>query len=145
MNKVPSINELYTGVEQNMMEMEPKIKALEKKYYDTQKKLDETEAELKAMKDQYESLRFCKESLELIDIKQNEAPKEKVNKVLGPRKDPVLVKLDRYNNTLGTYSTQKAAAREMGWDQSSICRFMKFTKDQQISKKGFCFQWEHYV
>lgn len=144
MNKVPSINELYTGVEQNMMEMEPKIKALEKKYYETQKKLNDTEAELKAMKDQYESLRLCKESLELVDLKQNEAPKEKVNKILGPKKDPVLVKFDRYNNELGKWRTQKAAAREMGWDQSSVSKFMKFTKEQQISKKGFYFQWERY-
>ncbi len=54
-----------------------------------------------------------------------------------------VLKLNEYDNILDRWPTQKLAARALGWDQSSICKFMKLDKNTQIKRKGFCLAWEY--
>lgn len=152
--KLLSINEIYVGLEQNLAEIEPKMKELQKKIAEYRKKMEEAENELTALSNQFESLRMSKESLELIDVSKKEATdkaaseekepeKKSIKKLKWTTKNARLLKLDRYDNILGDYSTQRAAARDMGWDESSMSRFLKFNKDQQIAKKNFYFRYKY--
>ena len=58
-------------------------------------------------------------------------------------KGACVIKLNQYDNVDDRWKTQKAAARGLNWDQSSVSKFMKLDKDQQIRKKGFALIWEY--
>lgn len=155
---------IYEGLRSNIEELEPKKKELEKQVdeyrrivEENQKKLDEAAAKLKDIQDREFALKNAMDSLELIDLGNSETVKPAENKLLDglkivkqPVKQPVwtrknakLVQFNRYDQQIGNYSTQAAAARALGWDQSSISRFLKFDKEAQLRKKNFYFAWEH--
>ena len=155
-----TIDEIYTGLKMNIAELEPKIEDLRKKINDYHGKLKEAEDELNNLTNQYESLRMSRESLELIDVSKKTAieknpsdgtaqntktakPVKPVKKLTWTTKNAKLLKIDRFDNVLGRYPSQVAAARDMHWDQSSLSRFMKFSREQQIAKKNFYFKWEY--
>lgn len=58
-------------------------------------------------------------------------------------KDACVVKINRYDNIDDRWRSQKAAARALNWSQSSVCNFMKLSKEQQINRKGFALVWEY--
>lgn len=157
---------IYQGLKENLEEIEPRRIKLEetvanygKIITEAQKKLEAAEDELKEITDKIFALKSAMENLELIDVYDEakvETPKTEMEKLLDgnkiirqpikqpkwTRKNGKLVQFDRYGNRIDTFATQAAAARKLGWDQSSICRFMKFNKDEQIRKKNFYFTWE---
>ena len=157
---------IYQGLKENLEEMEPQKIELEetvenygKIITEAQKKLETAEDELKELTDKIFALKSAMENLELIDVHDEvkvETPKSEIEKLLDgnkiirqpikqpkwTRKNGRLMQFDRYENKMDTFTTQAAAARKLGWDQSSICRFMKFNKDEQIRRKNFYFKWE---
>lgn len=161
---------IYEGLKENLEEIEPRKMKLEETVEnygriiaEAKKKLEAAENELKEVTDKIFALKSAMENLELIDVHGEahdeakvETPKTEIEKILDgnkiirqpikqpkwTRKNGRLVQFDRYENKLDTFATQAAAARKLGWDQSSICRFMKFNKDEQIRRKNFYFKWE---
>ena len=171
MEQVLGLEAIYEGLKKNLVEMGPKIKELEenagkfrKLAKEYNEKLEKAENELKEAKDIEFALKSAMENLELIDVdtKKTEEKKpevkveEKKPEVKTEDKDickPVkqlkwnhknarLIQKDRYGKVIGNFITQKAAARSLGWDQSSISRFLKLSNDEQIRKKNFYFTWE---
>lgn len=156
--------EIYNGMKENLAKMEPRITELQgiiaehrAEIEKHQKQIEAAQAELKKIQDIVEPLNFSKEALELTGIQEMEEEKNEteVKKEVDKkqtkkeefstwtRKNPKLVRCDRNGQELGRYSTQKAAARDLGWDQSSLSRFLKFDKSQQLAKKNFYFSWAH--
>ena len=151
-------------LQKKIEEHKAKIKEIETesklKIDEHQSQIDEAAAELKKIQDIVESLNLSKETLETTVIEEkkevstvdDEKKKREADRARRQQakefstwttKNPKLVKMDRNGRELGRYNTQKAAAREMGWDQSSMSRFLKFNKDQQLMKKNFYFTWVH--
>lgn len=157
---------IYEGLKENLEEIEPRKMELEEpveKYgriiAEATKKLEAAKNELKEATDKIFALKSAMENLELIDVHDEvpvETPKTEMDRLLDgnkiirqpikqpkwTRKNGKLVQFDRYENRIDTFATQASAARNLGWDQSAICRFMKLNKDEQIRRKNFYFKWE---
>ena len=159
--------DIYNGLKENMDELGPRKADLEKMVNDYQLMVDKYQRllsgatlELKDITDREFALKSAMENLELIDVKapiKEETENEKENdtdtlygaKVIKrPVKQPQFTKksarlgrYDRNDELIESYATQAAAARTLGWDQSSVSRFLKFEKDTQIRKKNFYFKW----
>ena len=164
------IREIYSGIEGQLMEIEPLLKKQEAKVSECEAMLEKAmaameaaENELKTTKSRYEALTRAKEALgDMADIppkklKEEVEEEEKIDDFLSTmkivkkpikqpvwkHKDAVLVRFDRHGKEIDRYRNQSAAARNMGWSQSGLSHFMKFDKEGQIRRKGFYFQWEH--
>jgi chromosome segregation ATPase len=91
----------------------------------------------------------------IVSVKMDEKPvqedkKPANSKSVKPVKQPefkhknaFVVQINEYDNVMNRWRTQKAAARGLNWDQSSLCKFMKLDKSVQINKKGFALLWEY--
>jgi len=107
------------------------------------------------IKERYEALAKAKEALSGIDIPTEikeieEKTTEKVEKtgktkrikqIQWTRKNGTLVRYDRNGKEMQKFVSQKAAARELGWDQSSMSIFVRLKPEEQIRRKGFYFRW----
>ena len=51
--------------------------------------------------------------------------------------------LNEYDNIQDRWKSQKEAAKALGMDQSDLSKFMRLSKDVQISKRGFALAWEY--
>ncbi len=81
-----------------------------------------------------------------IEESKTEPAKKSVKPVKQPEfkhKNAFVVQINEYDNVMNRWRTQKAAARGLNWDQSSLCKFMKLDKSVQINKKGFALLWEY--
>ena len=58
-------------------------------------------------------------------------------------KNAFVVQINEYDNVMNRWRTQKAAARSLNWDQSSVSKFMQKDKRAQIKQKGFALIWEY--
>lgn len=79
--------------------------------------------------------RATKEALDKKETKNEEAS-------VSDHKGAYVLKMNGYDNVLDRWPTQKAAARNLNWDQSSVCKFMKLSKETQLKRKGFYLAWE---
>ena len=77
------------------------------------------------------------------DSKKTETTNKNDKDLTWKHKRAHVLKLNEYDNVLDRWPTQKSAARALGWDQSSICKFMKIDKNTQIKRKGFYLAWEY--
>ena len=157
------LNEIYEGLKENLKNLTPereKLETIVEDYHTMiesyKKKLETAEEKLKEIKDREFALKSAMENLELIDVKEANAPETKKEETM-PAMEPTaqkrqlqwkhksarLIQIDRNGKEIGNYPSQAAAARKMNWDQSSLSRFMKFGKDEQIRKKNFHFMWEY--
>ena len=149
------LKSIYDGLKENINMMAPRMKELEKEIEDYREMLEAAESELKELQDKQFALKSAMENLELIELEAEEQKSKidkqnEVNKVIRQpikqprwtRKSGRLVQRDRNDLEIGCFVSQKAAARKLNWDQSSISRFIKFSKEEQIRKKNFYFKWE---
>ena len=157
------LNEIYEGLKENLKNLTPereKLETIVEDYHTMiesyKKKLETAEEKLKEIKDKEFALKSAMENLELIDVKEADASEMKKEETM-PAMEPTvrkrqlqwkhksarLIQIDRNGKEIGNYPSQAAAARKMNWDQSSLSRFMKFGKDEQIRKKNFYFMWEY--
>ena len=160
------ITEIYEAIENDLKVIEPEmndrlddLKKAEDKLNKVMAEYEEAEAAYKKLHDKVDALYKAREALEDIyltdletktfDEKEVELPVEKKTteknkkiEIKWTRKFGTLFRYDRNNNMIGKYCSQKAAARSLGWDQSSISRFIKLKTEEQIRKKGFYFKWE---
>ena len=51
--------------------------------------------------------------------------------------------LNEYDNIQDRWKSQREAAKALHMDQSDLSKFMKLSKDMQISKRGFALAWEY--
>lgn len=51
--------------------------------------------------------------------------------------------LNEYDNIQDRWKSQREAAKALHMDQSDLSKFMKLSKDVQISKRGFALAWEY--
>lgn len=153
-----------------LKKQEVKVAECEKAMDKAMAELESAEEEMKRLKGRYDALVKMKEAYESafglnseddifaktekVEAKTEEKKPEEKKEVKSVRKGPVpqlvwkhkdarLIRMDRAGNKIGDYATQAAAARALGWDQSSVSRFMKFGRDEQLRKKNFYFMWEH--
>lgn len=151
------------------MEMKQIITELEEKLKETKTQLEDWEAKenfwaeaLKTAQEKTSLLRDNVASLELMigaakeghfDLnaakaekpkREPKAEKPKETEEVDPQhKRAGVYKINRYDNIEDRWKSQRAAARALGWDQSSLCKFVKLNKDTQIRKKGFALVWEY--
>ena len=152
------------------MEMKDIIKELEEKLEETKAQMDEWAAKEKFWKaaveqaqKEIEVLQDNTSSLEMMI----EAAKEghfglngnKADKPKEPKKETAkkavtddtnhrgkrvgVYKLNEYDNIEDRWKSQKEAAKALGMDQSDLSKFMRLSKDVQISKRGFALAWEY--
>ncbi len=74
---------------------------------------------------------------------KQETEKKEPKQLDWKHKNAYVIKLNRYDNVEDRWRTQRAAAKGLNWDQSSVCKFMKLDKEQQLRKKGFALVWEY--
>ena len=127
---------------------EAKVKALQADFEKARDALDKAIAERDTCKGDIDALEMAIEALESGNFAAQKAAKRnpakgkpvKVSKA-DERKNANgkahVLKLNQYDNVLDRWPTQKAAARGMNWDQSSVCKFMKLSKEAQLKRKGF--------
>ena len=155
------LNEIYNGIKENLDQLLPKLKDLEKTVEDYRKLLSGAETELTEIRAKVEGLQMAKESMEMAGLSMGrKAPEDAISeetvkkaeeiadehkppKLKWTTKDAKLAQKDRNGKTMNVFRTQSAAARFLHWDQSSISRFMKLDREAQISKKNFYFAWEY--
>lgn len=159
------LNEIYEGLKTNLKNLTPereKLETIVEDYHTMiesyKKKLETAEMQLKEIKDKEFALKSAMENLELIDVKgantpetkeevkteeKNAEPVKKVRQLQWKHKNARLIQIDRNGKEIGNYPSQAAASRKIGWDQSSLSRFMRFGKEEQIRKKNFYFMWEY--
>lgn len=162
------ILEIVKQIEENLKKIIPLMEMREKKLAECEKIAEEAmmaaeaaDKEYKEIKGQYEALTKAKEALtaggfpqeteKKTEVKTEEKKiedknviktnKKKIEQIIFTRKSGTLYRYDRDHSFLGKYPSQKSAARDLGWDQSSISRFMKFPIEKQIQKKGFYLKW----
>lgn len=158
------ILERMTGYEPLLKEQEMAVAECEKAMEKAMAEMDSAEKKLNSLKGKYDALVKMKEAYESAfglngedevnkkteekeektEVKESEKYVKKPVKQLNWRhKNARLIAFNRNGEKIGDYATQAAAARALKWDQSSISRFMKFGKDEQIRKKNFYFAWEY--
>lgn len=154
------ILERMTGYEPLLKEQENAVAECEKAMEKAMADMDSAEKKLKNLKGKYDALVKMKEAYESAfglnsedEVKKTETEekeektevyvKKPVKQLNWRHKNARLIAFDRNGEKIGDYATQAAAARALKWDQSSISRFMKFGKDEQIRKKNFYFAWEY--
>lgn len=159
------LNTIYEGLMENLKNLAPEKEKLETVVEDCHtrmaemmRELETAQTRLKEIEDKEFALKSAIENLELINVKGADAPKtkeevkteekktepvKKVRQLQWKHKSARLIQVDRNGKEIGNYPSQAAAARNIGWDQSSLSRFMKFRKDEQIRKKNFYFMWEY--
>lgn len=165
------MKDMYFGILEQMKGYEPLLKEQEGKIAECEKAMEKIMAEqesaekkLNRLKGRYDALVKMKEAYESVfglnaedepkkeDIKETVETKETKTETVSKaskkeltwkHKSARLIAFDRNGNQIGNYATQAAAARAMNWDQSSISRFMKFGREEQIRKKNFYFKWEY--
>lgn len=153
--KKMELKSIYEGLKENLNTMAPRMKELEMEIEDYRERLEAAESELKELQDKQFALKSAMENLELIELGAEEQKSKidklnEVNKIIRQpikqprwtRKSGRLVQRDRNDLEIGCFVSQKAAARKLNWDQSSISRFIKSSKEEQIRKKNFYFKWE---
>lgn len=161
------MKQILEQLEGKLKQEKTQVEGLEKNVEAMMKALEEAEKELKVRKDNVGSLEMMIEAAKEGHFgltEKTEAVKAEVKKIENPaivksdanatkkgsaknpewkHKDAFVVKLNEYNNVEDRWRTQKAAARSLGWDQSSVCKFMKLNRDQQLQRKGFALVWEY--
>lgn len=83
---------------------------------------------------------------EVKPVQKDEKPAKKIRPVKQPEfkhKNACVVKINEHDNIQDRWRTQKACARALGWDQSSVSKIMKLDKNAQIARKGFALMWEY--
>jgi len=132
---------------------EAKVKTLQADFEKARDALDKAVAERDACKADIDALEMAIEALESGNFAAQKAAKKnpinekpvKVSKAderKNANKKAHVLKLNQYDNVLDRWPTQKAAARGMNWDQSSVCKFMKLSKEVQLKRKGFYLAWD---
>lgn len=158
------LKDMYLGILEKMNGYESLLKKQESVIADCEKAMEKIMAEqesaekkLKDLKGEYDALVKMKEAYESAfglndENNSNKTEETKTKETEGKaskkpltwkHKSARLLIIDRNGNQIGNYATQAAASRALGWDQSSISRFMKFGIDEQIRKKNFYFKWEY--
>ena len=85
--------------------------------------------------------------MEVKEIKETAEKVEKTGKtkrikqIPWTRKNGTLVRYDRNGKEMQKFVSQKAAARDMGWNQSSMSIFVRLKPEEQVRRKGFYFRW----
>ena len=148
---------------------ESRVKILQENFDKAKKELDDEMALMKVAKDDVYALEQAIEMLKMGSFAQKSttvepakagtarttktkrAVKEALNKKetkneetsVSDHKGAYVLKMNGYDNVLDRWPTQKAAARNLNWDQSSVCKFMKLSKEAQLKRKGFYLTWEY--
>ena len=159
------MKQIIEQLEGKLKQEKLQVESLEKNVEALMKALEEAEKDLKVKRDNVGSLEMMIEAAKeghfgLTEKKQEhtEEPAKTIEKIENPavvkaekkvrnldwrHRDAFVIKLNEHDNVLDRWRTQKAAARSLGWDQSSVCKFMKLNKEQQIQRKGFALVWEY--
>ena len=152
---------------------ESRVKILQENFDKAKKELDDEMALMKVAKDDVYALEQAIEMLKMSSFAQKPTTVEpakavpknvvkKINKTVNEKseetveltkknmkdltwkhKKAYVLKLNEYDNVLDRWPSQKAAARNLNWDQSSVCKFMKLSKETQMKRKGFYLTWEY--
>lgn len=157
-------------MKQIIMELEGKLREERIQMEDLEKKvnfwmaaLDSAEKEMKTRKDNVSSLEMMieaakeghfglKEAAKAVEeakpveetVKaENKAKKETVERIDARHRGAFVIKVNQYDNVEDRFKSQKIAARELHWDQSSVCKFMKLGREEQLRRKGFALLWEY--
>lgn len=148
---------------------ESRVKILQENFDKAKKELDDEAALLKVAKDDAYAIEQAIDMLKMSSFAQKpttvetaktgtvktatktkraakEAPNKKEIKnnepTVSDHKGAYVLKMNGYDNVLDRWPSQKAAARNLNWDQSSVCKFMKLSKETQLMRKGFYLAWE---
>lgn len=155
-------------VKPKLKELDDEVSACAKAVEEATKALGDAESRRTKIRNNVDSLEMALESLrmgqfddlsavvqQVVEAKKEEPPKaeevketkvelkKKKKDLVWLHKDAIVVQYDRHGNKMGHWRTQKAAARALGWSQSSVSHFMKFRSDEQIRKKNFYLAYEY--
>lgn len=144
---------------------ESRVKILQENFDKAKKELDDEMALMKIAKDDAYALEQAIDMLKMSSFAQKpvtvevtktvktkrvtvkEAQNEKESKDnksnASDHKGAYVLMMNGYDNILDRWPSQKTAARHMNWDQSSVCKFMKLSKETQLKRKGFYLAWEY--
>lgn len=152
------------------MEMKDIIKELEEKLEETKAQMKEwgskrdfwkaaveqAEKEITVLQDNTSSLEMMIEAAKEghFGLNGNKADKPKEPKKQAVKKTATednnhrgkrvgVYKLNEYDNIEDRWKSQRDAAKALGMDQSDLSKFMRLSKDVQISKRGFALAWEY--
>ena len=150
--------EIYDNLVKKLKEVESIVAVLDCEVLRLRGELETAEQKLNSAKNNKTAYEMAKTALEMGEFEleaetntPSSSKKEAISdseketqKVINYRhKTARLIQEDRKGNQLGIYRSQTDCARAIGWDQSSLSRFLKFKPDQQDAKKGFHFKWEY--
>lgn len=155
--------EIYYGLVEKLDKLERITKMQKEKMEKAREAYELAKAELEKYESNVTAYRMAKEALEMGNFELEEKKtqeivvEETVNATsnvtdVAAKKDTVLewkhktpyvIQIDKKGNQIGRFCSQVACARAIGWDQSSLSRFMKLDAKQQDDRKGFHFMWEH--
>lgn len=148
-SRVKILQEAFDKAEKAMLDEIDKLKTAKDDAYATEQAIEMLKmgsfAQQKAAKE-------TTVKAEVTDVKADEkkaGTKKTENRKRTERSDvqkhkgAYVLQLNKYDNVMDRWPSQKAAARNMRWDQSSVSKFMKLDKDVQLKKKGFYLAWEY--
>ena len=157
------MNEIYVALEIEKKSAEVIYEALEKGKAEIEEKILKLQEELeditprwKTAKDNVTSIAMAMESLaagnfslsaeekkvEEAFIKE-EASSEEEKQLVWKHKNAVLVKYGRDGTRLGTYTSQRKLAAQLGISQPTVGTYIKMPKEAQIEKNGYYLVYEH--
>lgn len=153
-----NMTDIYSAIEENLKELSPQLEAkkaavtaYEQQIETLMGKQETAETELKVLQNRYEALKKMKEAAESADfqLKAREIEdstgatilQKPPKQISWTRKNGTLIQIDKNQKQIDAYGSQKAAARKLGWDQSSLSKFIQLDVETQIRKKGFAFKW----
>ena len=166
MNMQDIIHDMEVNLENHrgvLLLYEEKVKAAQKIFDEAEKALLEEKKKYNTAKDKVDAISMALESLKMggfatnipmekapvkivspePEIKKDISEKKKLRNLDWKHKNACVIQINEYDNVIDRFRSQNAAARKLNWSQSSISHFMKFSKDEQIRKKGFALVWEY--
>lgn len=144
-------------MEEMIKELEEKLKEVmtQKKDWEAKEKfwteaVNTAKKELKVLNEDIENLEIMIEAAKGLrtvkcDKKAKKSPivKTKEEEIDPKHKKAMVLQINQYDTVTNRWKTQREAAKELETDQSTICKFMKMSKDVQIQKKGFALIWQY--
>lgn len=163
MEKKIEMMDIFMGLEKQLEEIEPAYMQAEKDYNFHLAEAEKAEALMNGLKINVDALRSAIDSLKkgnfvfpdftkeleekkeevepklVLTIPSDEKPKTKPKRWMTQKGE--VWKFAPDGTVLEKFTSQCAASRSMHWDQSGISKFMRFSHETQIRKKGFYLDW----
>lgn len=146
------MKDILMELEEKLQEAKTQAKDWEAKRNFWKAAYESAETELKKLQDDIESLEMMIEAGKTVKVKDGETAKktkqkaekkEQPVKVDARHRGAFVVKINQFDNVEDRFKSQATAAKMLGWNQSSVCKFMQLAKDEQIRRKNFALVWEY--